>query len=234
MNKSSVSRMQRFTYFQILCNVLGRKIVLVQRFTTIQNFWTQLMESRWNSSGISSQDSPHCSSATKSMSSCPKWAIHQNSKDELSSCRCSMTSHGDLKTMNGNANSDLVSIFAKRFPTGRWSFFGLGSEKKWCSTYNERSQREWERVAESMMIRFGESGHPVFRATSPLSRGTLKSKGGGKLSLHFCSDGDTIETVFRTSTEQSQMCENTALVKQERRDPYWQDNLTHCLSQQVC
>ena len=46
--------------------------------------------------------------------------------------------------------------------------------------------------------RFGESGHPVFRATSPLSRGTLKSRGGGKLSIHFCADGDTIETVFRT------------------------------------
>ena len=49
-----------------------------------------------------------------------------------------------------------------------------------------------------MMIKFGESGHPVFRATSPLSRGALKSKGGGKLSVHFCADGDTIETVFRT------------------------------------
>ena len=48
------------------------------------------------------------------------------------------------------------------------------------------------------MIKFGESGHPVFRATSPLSLGTLKSKGGGKLSIHFCADGDTIETVFRT------------------------------------
>ena len=31
------------------------------------------MVSQWNSSGISSQDSPHCSSATKSKSSCPKW-----------------------------------------------------------------------------------------------------------------------------------------------------------------
>ena len=58
------------------------------------------------------------------------------------------------------------------------------------SNYDERPQGEWDRVVESMMIRFGESGHPVFRATSPLSRGTLKSKGGGKLSIHFCADGD--------------------------------------------
>ena len=49
-----------------------------------------------------------------------------------------------------------------------------------------------------MMVKFAESGHPVFRATSPLSQGTLKSKGGGKLPKHFCADGDTIETVFRT------------------------------------
>ena len=50
-----------------------------------------------------------------------------------------------------------------------------------------------------------ESGHPVFRSTSPLSRGTLKSKGGGKLSIHFCADGDTIETVFRTIISVNQL-----------------------------
>ena len=71
-------------------------------------------------------------------------------------------------------------------------------DQKWYSTYNERPQGEWDKVAELMMIKFGEGGHPVFRATSPLSRGTLKSKGGGKLSIHFCADGDTIGTVFRT------------------------------------
>ena len=61
------------------------------------------------------------------------------------------------------------------------------------------------RVAELMIIKFGESGHPVFRATSPLSRGRLKSKGGGKLSIHFCADGNTIETVFRTIISVNQL-----------------------------
>ena len=56
-----------------------------------------------------------------------------------------------------------------------------------------------------MMIKFGESGHPVFRATSPLSRGTLKSKGGGKLSIHFCADGETIEIVSRTTISVNQL-----------------------------
>ena len=95
------------------------------------------------------------------------------------------------------ANSTLVSLFAKRLP-GRWSFFGPGSETKWYSVFKERPGGEWDKFAELMMIKFGESGHPGFRATSPLSRGTLKSKGGGKLSIHFCADGETIETVFRT------------------------------------
>ena len=81
-------------------------------------------------------------------------------------------------------NVNLVSIYARRFSTGRWSFFGPG-----YSTHDSKPQGEWDRVAELMMIKFGESGHPVFRATSPLSRGTLKSRGGGKSSIHFCADG---------------------------------------------
>ena len=68
-----------------------------------------------------------------------------------------------------------------------------------------KPQGEWDRVAESMTIRYGGSGHPVFRATSPLSRGTLKSKGGGQLSIHFCADGETIKTVFRTITSVNQL-----------------------------
>ena len=103
------------------------------------------------------------------------------------------------------AKSTLVSLFATRFLAGHWSFLGPGSETNWYSTYIDKPQGEWDRVAELMMIKFGESGHTVFRATSPLSRGTLKSKGGGKLSAHFCADGDTIETVFRTIISVNQL-----------------------------
>ena len=66
----------------------------------------------------------------------------------------------------------------------------------WFSTLESKPQEEWDKVAE-LMIKFSESGHRVFRSTSPLSRGTLKSKGGGKLSIHFCADEATIETVCR-------------------------------------
>ena len=55
------------------------------------------------------------------------------------------------------------------------------------------------------MVTLAESGHPVFRATSPLSRGQLKSKGGGKLSIHYCADPATIKTVFRTIASVNQL-----------------------------
>ena len=56
-----------------------------------------------------------------------------------------------------------------------------------------------------MMVTLAESGRPVFRATSPLSRGQLKSKGGGKLSIHKCADQETITTVIRTMPSVNQL-----------------------------
>ena len=54
-----------------------------------------------------------------------------------------------------------------------------------------------DNIAEQMLLEFAESGHPIFRATTPLSRGNLKSKGRGKLSIHFAADQDTIDTIYR-------------------------------------
>ena len=110
--------------------------------------------------------------------------------------------------MNRNANLTPTSfVFMREYfhQEDRWSFLGPGSEKKCYSIHDSKQRGEWDRVAELMMIKFGETGHPVFRATSPLSRGTLKSKRGGKLTIHFCADGDTIETVFRTTFSVNQL-----------------------------
>ena len=55
----------------------------------------------------------------------------------------------------------------------------------------------WDHIAEKMLFKFAESGCPIFRATTPFSRCKLKSKGHGKLSIHYCADQATIETIFR-------------------------------------
>ena len=47
-----------------------------------------------------------------------------------------------------------------------------------------------------MLLKFAESGHTIFRSTTPLSRGKLKSKGKRKVSMHFIADQDTIDTIY--------------------------------------
>ena len=54
-------------------------------------------------------------------------------------------------------------------------------------------QGAWDNIPEEMLLEFAESGHPTFRATTPLSRGI----GRGKLSTHFAADEFTIDTIFR-------------------------------------
>ena len=98
----------------------------------------------------------------------------------------------------GNAES--VKSFARRFGIGQWSFIGPGSEKKWYSSENS-PQGAWDNIAEQMLLEFAESGHLVFCATTPLSRRALKSKGLGKLSIHFAADQDTIDYSFCQSAQ---------------------------------
>ena len=94
------------------------------------------------------------------------------------------------------ANAGVVKVLARKFGVGQWSFIGPGSEKKWYSAENS-PQGAWDNIAEEMLLEFAESAHPTFRATTPLSRGQLKSKGHGKLSIHFAADEFTIDTIFR-------------------------------------
>ena len=93
-------------------------------------------------------------------------------------------------------NAETVKVLARRFGIGQLSFIGPGSEKKWYSSENS-PQGAWDNIAEQILLEFAESGHPTFRATTPLPRGILKSKGRGKLSVHFAADVDTIDTIYR-------------------------------------
>ena len=95
-----------------------------------------------------------------------------------------------------SANAGVVKVLARRFGIGQWSFIGPGSEKKWYLSENS-PQGAWDNIADQTLLEFEESGHRIFRATTPLSRGILKSNGRGKLSIHFAADQDTIDTIYR-------------------------------------
>ena len=110
---------------------------------------------------------------------------------------------------NGNKdeclkNDNFVKTFAGRFGIGQWSFIGPGSEKKWYPSENS-PQGAWDHGAEEMLLLFAESGHPIFRSTTPLSRGQWKSKGKGKVSIHFTADQDTVDTIYRTILSVNQL-----------------------------
>ena len=82
------------------------------------------------------------------------------------------------------------------------------------SISEDSPQGERDKMAEKMMVTLAESGHPVFRATSPLSRGVLKAKvvencrytnvpTRKRLKLFFAQLFLLISSV---SAEQSQIC----------------------------
>ena len=210
MKKSSVSRMRLCILRFCVMSWKGESETNIKYFgknswvgSKIHHteLWTQLTENRWNSSGIFSQDSPHCSSSTKSKSSWTRWTTQRNSKGELSSWRCSMTSCGDLKTLDGNAMlMPRLCLFLQKNHFQQDDGHSSDLDQKQSGILLKPKDHK-EHGTESLnwwWSKFRERGHPVFRTTRPLSRGTLKSKGRGKLSIHFCADGDTIESVFRT------------------------------------
>ena len=181
---------------------LGRQVDVVQKFITIQSFG----HNWWWVNGFRVEYFPRIHIAALLQSPRVQEFLTKMSKqpEDFTGRIIFMSMFNDISWRSQDneqeceTNANFVSIHARRISPGRWSFIGPGSGKKWYSTQESKPRRERDRVEELMMLKFGESRHPVFRATSPLSRGVLKSKGGGKLSIHFSADEGTIETVFRT------------------------------------
>ena len=86
-----------------------------------------------------------------------------------------------------------VKVFARRFGIGPWFFIGPGSGKKWYSPENS-PQGAWDNIAEQMLLllEFQESGQPVFRATTPLSKVFSRAKGDEKFFIYFCRNTSII------------------------------------------
>ena len=102
------------------------------------------------------------------------------------------------KTEKCEMNSVTIANYAHRFLLGRWSFLGAGSEKT-------KPDGDWDKTAERRMLNFAESGHPIFRATSALKRGELRSKAKGKRSIHFNGSEENIELILHTIISVNQL-----------------------------
>ena len=85
----------------------------------------------------------------------------------------------------------VVTILARRFGIGYWSFIGPGSEKKWYSMEKNSPQGACNHIKDEMLLEFEESGHPI-------SAQRLHCPGvSWKLSIHFTADQDTVDTIYR-------------------------------------
>ena len=125
----------------------------------ISKIWIGSTGSRWSSSGKSSQDSQHWEFSTRFKRWWENYSVNQ---------RTSMYNDIDWGKRGNKedciANALRVTEYGRRFTRGHWSFLGLGSEKKWYGTHDNKADEEWVKTAEDMMLNFAESGHlPCFQ-----------------------------------------------------------------------
>ena len=103
---------------------------------------------------------------------------------------------------------NLVSLYAKKFGTGQWSFLGLGSEKKWYSISYCRLSTKWmgQNGGEGWCwnSQKADTQSSVLQVHCP-EVNSREAKVGGKLSIHCCVDLETIITVFRTIISVNQL-----------------------------
>ena len=56
---------------------------------------------------------------------------------------------------------------------------------------------DWTQTAEKMLLNFGKSGHSTFRCTSALEKGQLRSKEGGKTTIHFTACEENVQLLLK-------------------------------------
>ena len=94
--------------------------------------------------------------------------------------------------------SSYVAAYARSFPKKHRSFLGPGCKENWYGTAIYKPDGVLDRPAEEMMATFRERGYLIFCGTTPLTRGTLKSKGEGKTSIHDHAEAGTADLLLRT------------------------------------
>ena len=135
MKKSSFSRMQRFAYFQILCKALEK----MNQIPTSTTVWERLLEWFKDSSQYRTLDTIDGepmefewkvfpgSTTLELVREVQKFISNVGESEQFQGRIIFMSMFNDIIWGNKDneteciVNSTLVSLFAKRFPAGRWS-----------------------------------------------------------------------------------------------------------------
>ena len=86
---------------------------------------------------------------------------------------------------------------ARRLLLERWSFWRPESEKKWCGTYSDKPDGDWDKTAERMMLNFAESGPPNISCLQRPGKRRINKQSKGK-SIDVNGSDETIEFILRT------------------------------------
>ena len=119
-----------------------------------------------------------------------------------------MTSSGQRKEIQNNVfqipNKSRITRRDSRKDNIPWT---SKNEKKWWRTHNCTLEGKWCSTATQTVNRFEESGHPVFKSISALSRGVLKRK-NNRNTTHFTADAPNTELLYGTihSAKQLSIC----------------------------
>ena len=153
------------------------------------------MEHQLSSSGIFSQDVPHCRFFRRSKNDLQDRKIEP---EEFEDRIIFMTMFNNIEwTKNWNEENGVFQIQKKSRCTWRDSRKDIGpsSDRETRGSgmeVNIINMRNMDSVASHTVQRFKETGHPVFKSLSALSRGILNRK-NGRETIHFHTDTSNTE-----------------------------------------
>ena len=189
--ESSIFSARRSTSFRILCCVLVRYTRTPNRTMHGKTDWdgsnhlrntetfTESTVSRWTSSGIFSQDSIRRSSVKKSKVYCTDWEKHHKiSQEEFYLCRCSTTFPVEQKTMKKNFWQMLDSYLSMQEDLEKDNGHSLVLVLRKSGTLSKKTvhKESGTKLQKGCCWNSLRADGPIFRATTPLSRGQLKKQ----------------------------------------------------------
>ena len=142
---------------------------------------------------------------------------HRILQDGISSCRCSMDISRRFKRQQRKkceSNAQTRFCLCKKIRSRTMVILRAWIREKVVSNSEDSPQGEWDKMAEKDDGDTRRKRTPSLPSHESMSRGQLKSKGGGKLSIHYCADQETITTVFRNNY----FCKTAQSLQSSRRN----------------
>ena len=101
----------------------------------------------------------------------------------------------------------VLENYARRFPRGHWFLLPCFMNEV-VRHIRQQTKLMLGSDCGEIMQNFNRSGHPIFRSTSTLEGGQVRSKGGGRTTTHFTASDDNVQLLLKMviSVNQLSLC----------------------------